>query len=82
MFDRKSTACPACSNTIVVSLPVFRLDFRCPQCGAMLKISPLYMRVLVLFSCLVGYALAWEIGAHGPDPALAFRWGFTFFVRP
>ncbi len=63
MFDRKSVACPACSVAIEISRSMFLLDFRCPHCGAGLKVSPLYMRVVVLLGVLLGYTLAWKIGS-------------------
>ncbi len=66
MFDRKSTPCPACSSPVEVTLSVFRLDFRCPHCGAELKVSPPYTRLVVLLGVLLGYALAWVATMRGP----------------
>jgi hypothetical protein len=66
MFDRKSVACPACSVAIELSRSVFLLDFRCPHCGAELKVSPLYTRLVVLLGVLLGYALAWVATMRGP----------------
>src|SRR5271168_4130013 len=82
MFDRKSTPCPVCSSTIMVSRPLFRLDFRCPQCDAMLKISPLYTRVLGLLSCIIGYVFAWDIGTRGPRDCVGIPIEFFFLCLP
>ena len=82
MFNRKSAACPGCSSAVEISKSFFGLDYRCPHCGAALKVSPLYLRILVLFSVLVGYVLAWGIGIYSPRACFGVPWGFYLFWMP
>jgi hypothetical protein len=82
MFDRGSVSCPACTKPVKVSRSVFRLDFRCPHCGAKLKVSPLYGRLVVLLGVLLGYTLAWEVGIHGPRACFGIPWGFYLLCLP
>jgi hypothetical protein len=82
MFDRKSVACPVCTGAVEISKSLFGLDFRCPHCGAGLKVSPLYGRILALFSVLIGYALAWKIGTYGPRACFGIPWGFYLLWIP
>jgi hypothetical protein len=82
MVNPKSVACPVCSVAIELSRSVFLLDFRCPHCGAALKVSPLYTRIQVLFSVLVGYVLAWKIGTYGPRACGGIPWGFYLLWIP
>ena len=82
MFDRKSMVCPACSIAVEISRSIFRLDFRCPHCGATLKVSPLYTRLVVMLGVLLGYALAWEVGIHGPRSCFGIPWGFYLLCLP
>jgi hypothetical protein len=76
-FNHKS-ACPSCATAIEMSRAAFRSNFRCPHCGVALQVSPLYSRVLVVLSFLVGYALAWEIGAY----LFGVPWGFFILCIP
>jgi predicted RNA-binding Zn-ribbon protein involved in translation (DUF1610 family) len=82
MFDRKSVACPVCSAAVEISKSFFGLDFRCPHCGAELKVSPQYTRVLGIVSVLVGYVLAWKIGTYGPRACGGIPWGFYLLWIP
>jgi hypothetical protein len=82
MFDRGSVPCLACSIPVEISRSVFGLDFKCPHCGEALQVSPLYGRILVAFSVLVGYALAWEIGSYGPRACFGIPWGFYLLWMP
>jgi hypothetical protein len=82
MFNHKSVACPVCSAAVEISKSFFGLDFRCPHCGALLKVSPLYGRMLVVFSGLVGYTLAWKIGTYGPRACGGIPWGFYLLWIP
>ena len=78
----RTVACPACSSPVGISRSVFRLDFQCPHCGAALKVSPLYLRILGVFSVLVGYVLAWKIGIYGPRACFGIPWGFYLLWMP
>ena len=60
----------------------FRQDFRCPHCGAALKASVFYSRVLVVISGLAGYVLAWEIGIQGPRVCFGIPLGFYLLWMP
>jgi hypothetical protein len=82
MFKRRSAACPVCSAAVEISKSFFGLDSRCRHCGAALKVSPLYLRILVLFSVVVGYVLAWGIGTYGPRACFGVPWGFYLFWMP
>jgi predicted RNA-binding Zn-ribbon protein involved in translation (DUF1610 family) len=82
MVNHKSVACPVCSVAIELSRSVFLLDFRCPHCGAALKVATLYMRIQVIFSGLVGYILAWKIGIYGPRACGGIPWGFYLLGLP
>jgi hypothetical protein len=67
---RRTTLCPACSMPVGVS-GVFLPAFACPHCGATLKVALFYIRFLVVFAGLCGYALAWEVSRLCP-PAYFF----------
>lgn len=83
MFDHGFVPCPACSIPIETSLSVFRLDFKCPHCGAALAVPLLYTRVLVVISGLLGYALAWKIAAPDlPQFFYDFLWKFCLLSLP
>src|SRR5271165_4182246 len=83
IFDRGSVPCPGCSTPIELSRSAFRLDFQCPHCDAALQVSPLYARSVVLLGFLVGYALAWEVGIHGPRSCFfGVPWGFYLLCVP
>ncbi len=82
MLGHKSVECPACSLAVTISRSVFRLDFHCPHCGAALKAAPIYLRILVLLSVLIGYVLAWGIGIYGPRACFGVPWGFYLFWMP
>jgi hypothetical protein len=82
MFHRGSVPCPTCSIPVEISRSVFRLDFQCPHCGAALRVSLFYLRVLGVFSVLAGYVLAWEIGIHGPRACFGIPWGFYLLWMP
>ena len=82
IFDRKSVTCPACSIAVPFVRSVFRMDFQCPHCGAALKVSPLFMRILGLISVLVGYVLAWRIGSFGPQICFGIPLGFYLLWIP
>jgi hypothetical protein len=67
--------CPICSHPVEISKKVFAADFHCEHCGALLRVSTLYTRIVVLFCSLLGYALAWKIGEHS---LVVFFWGVTW----
>ncbi len=74
--DKKAPGtCPECSHELPISKSVFSQSFRCEHCGAALKISPLYTRLIVLLSVLLGYGLAWKIGIGSFQ---IFFWGVTW----
>jgi hypothetical protein len=77
MFNHKS-ACPTCATDIEISKAVLHSGFCCPHCGVSLQVPMLYKRVLVLLSFLVGYALAWKIGAY----YFGIPWGFFILCIP
>jgi hypothetical protein len=74
--------CPVCSHPVEMSKAVFSADFQCPHCGAPLKVSLLYWRILGFISVLAGYALAWEIGLYGPRVCGGIPLGFFLLWIP
>jgi len=79
----RTVPCPACSSPVGVSRLVFLPDFRCQHCGAALKISPMYGRMVVLVGVILGYSLAWEAGIRGPvSRLLVVPFGFILLAIP
>ena len=79
----RTVTCPACSSPVGVSRLVFRPDFRCSHCGAALKPSLLYTRMVVLVGVILGYSLAWEAGIRGPVSRLfCVPFGFILLSIP
>jgi hypothetical protein len=68
-------SCPICSHPAEMSPAIFRTDFECEHCGAPLRISMLYSRTLVILSILIGYSVAWKVGAGS---FVVFFWGVTW----
>jgi len=67
--------CPACFYPVEVSKAVFRSDFQCNHCGAPLKVSKVYSRIVSLSSIVIGYSIAWRLGQGS---LIVFFWGITW----
>jgi hypothetical protein len=60
---------------VETSAAVFRSDFQCNHCGAPLKVSKLYSRIVSLSGVLIGYSIAWRLGQGS---LIVFFWGITW----
>ncbi|MGB8061535.1 MAG: hypothetical protein WCF26_06560 [Candidatus Sulfotelmatobacter sp.] len=73
-MSRMTIQCPRCLASIVVPKSIYRTGGRCTQCGAELRVSPTYARVLSVLSMWVGVVLLWVVHVRVLD--------FFVFVVP